>query len=307
MIGLLLAVAAGASLPTRTVELPGDLAKPILVQCPVEQTTRIVLPERVSRLTASAGARESLGLTVEQYGPFGTMAVRPTDHPVSGRVVVRSPSRTLVLQIESSATGVASEIRFTLPALAQPAARPPAFPARTASAESPAQTPADPPEANPAPVVGGEAAEGKRHEASGDLRATPAPVSAASEPTTAHAGLDLEGLLAAQAVGIGRREGLPGQKQVVLADALRGEKWVWFRFVVRGGAGERVVRVHLGDVRVETHTAQPEGKDLKVVVQVSRSQIGRRSRIRLSLASGATYTFPLTSASFTAFLKSLFR
>ena len=266
MIPLLLSLAAVASLPVRSVELPADASRPILVRCPKDQTTRIVLPERVSRLTASAGAKESLGLAVEQYSPFGILAVQPASHPVSGRVVVRGPTRTLVLQLESSASGVASEVRFTLAAPA-----PPPIAASPAPAELPAGEPdlrAATPLGQASPGPNGEVEQQEPETPSEEAAATAA--SAMGEAPSERASLDLEGLLAARPVSIGRREGLPGQKQVVLVDALQGDTWVWFRFVVRGvvrlghevsgrDGRRRMLTGSVGQVREDLATLRDQG------------------------------------------------
>src|SRR5262245_36194496 len=115
MIGLLLLAAGLASGDSiRSVEVPARPEKPVLVQCPIDQVTRIVLPERLTRVTASSGAKVALGITVERYQPEGVLVVHPESHPASGRVVVRGPTTQFTLQIESVPSGVASEVRLVL-------------------------------------------------------------------------------------------------------------------------------------------------------------------------------------------------
>jgi hypothetical protein len=139
------------------------------------------------------------------------------------------------------------------------------------------------------------------------VTASASPPEAPATPAEA-AGQDEVALLSgAEHVAIGRREGLPGQKEVVLVDALRSEDWVWLRFAVRGGAGERVEHVEFGAREMHTFVARREGRDLRVTVKLPRAEVGKKARVSLALASGARYTFPLTSSSFTAFIKGLFR
>jgi hypothetical protein len=102
-------------------------------------------------------------------------------------------------------------------------------------------------------------------------------------------------------------EGLPGQKEVVLVDALKSQDWLWLRFVVRGGASERVEHVTLDEKGVTEFVARAEAADLRVTAKISRADVGRKARVSLSLASGARYTFPLTSSSLSAFLRGLFK
>jgi hypothetical protein len=103
--------------------------------------------------------------------------------------------------------------------------------------------------------------------------------------------MDLEGLLSAKPVVINRREGLPGQKPLVLDDALKGERSVWFRFSLRGGFAERVARVLAGKRDVTLFTQKPAGDDLRIVVQVPASEITKKTSMTIEFEGGRKYHF----------------
>ncbi len=103
--------------------------------------------------------------------------------------------------------------------------------------------------------------------------------------------MGFEGLLSAKPVAIGRREGLPGQKPMVLDDALEGERSVWFRFSLRGGAKERVARVTMGKREIVTFTQKASADDLRIVVQVPAPEVTKKASMTLELASGRKYHF----------------
>jgi hypothetical protein len=151
-----------------------------------------------------------------------------------------------------------------------------------------------PPEATPAPPS-----------------ATPAPVAspaaALASPARNARGLHLEELLRARPVAIGRREGLPGQREMTLVDALHGEEWIWFRFKLDAGASLRIARVWWEQGDIESYVQEPSGKDLRVVVEVPRAAVSRRGRLSLQVAGGPAYTFALGSRSLGRFLKELFQ
>ena len=82
-----------------------------------------------------------------------------------------------------------------------------------------------------------------------DDRAAPLPADAAARDRAgAGPGATPEpsGLVWAKAVVIGRREGLPGQRSMVLVDALSGQETVWLRFRLEDGARPRRSRASTG-------------------------------------------------------------
>jgi hypothetical protein len=108
-------------------------------------------------------------------------------------------------------------------------------------------------------------------------------------------------------VPIDRREGRPGQHQMVLVDALHGDEWTWLRFRLEDGADERVQRVWWEQGEVTRYLQEPAGPDLGVVVQLPREGVTRRTRLALKLASGATYRFALQPSTLPGFLREIFK
>ena len=276
----------------QTITLPRDASRePIRVQCSLNRTTRIVFPEPLRQLKAPGRSSSPLQLVVERTKPEGVISVRPTAYPSRMTVDFRGPTVALSLVLESTPSGEASEVRLTfaqtLP-LSEPAVEsapePRASPTAVTTAEVP---PPAAPSAVPLPMPD------RRSE-------TPPPSPAASV-------FDLEGVLRARPVVIGRSEGLPGQRPMVLVDALQGERWVWFRFALEGGAGSRVARVGWEQGEITTYVQEAEGKDLRVIVQVPRDAVSARAHVSLEVESGPTYTFALGSRSLGRFLKELFR
>ena len=144
--------------------------------------------------------------------------------------------------------------------------------------------------------------------------ATPAPAAsprvtepAPDRPASQAAGLHLEGLLRARSVNVGRHEGLPGQREMVLVDALHGEEWIWFRFTLEGGASLRIARVSGERGEITSVVQEPSGADLRVIVQVPRAAVTRSARLVLEVRDGPAYTFALGSRSLGRVLKDLFQ
>ena len=186
-------------------------------------------------------------------------------------------------------------------ATAMPSAPPIAEPSPEPSppASPLAVTTAAPP---PAPSVASEAA----------ATPPPAPPRAAeraaerpAEPSPA--GMHLDGLLRAKSVNVGRHEGLPGQRPMVLVDALHGEEWIWFRFRLEGGASLRIARVSGERGEIASVVQEPSGGDLRVIVQVPRAAVTRSARLVLEVQDGPAYTFALGSRSLGRVLKDLFQ
>jgi serine/threonine-protein kinase len=212
-----------------------------------------------------------------------------------------------------------------------PATLPPApAPPRTLAAASATPRPSAPPAAAPAPPVAlpdaAAATAPAAPEASAvppllptpepapatpEPAATPSPAPVRTEeraaPATAGGRLHLEGLLSARAVTVNRHEGLPGQREMVLVDALHGEEWIWFRFKLEGGASLRIARVSWERGEIGSYVQEPSGADLRVIVQVPRAAVTRSARLVLEVEGGPAYTFALGSRSLGRFLRELFQ
>src|SRR6185503_4278094 len=137
--------------------------------------------------------------------------------------------------------------------------------------------------------------------------AAPSAAAPGPEATRARAQVQVDGLLRARAVAIGRHEGLPGQREMVLVDALHGEEWIWFRFRLEGGASLRIERVSWERGEITSFVQEPAGPDLSVIVQVPRASVTRSARLLLEVRDGPAYTFALGSRSLGRFLKELFQ
>ena len=163
----------------------------------------------------------------------------PTTLAARGTIEFRGATRVLKVVLEAAAEGDGREIHL--------GERPPAL------APPPATPPATSPIAPAAPIV---------------------PTEPAASPVAST--LDLEGLLRATPQEVDRREGLPGQRPMVLKDALHGEDWIWLRFLLEGGAGEQVDRVWWEQGDIKTYVQEVAGKDLRIVVQVPGGEFRRR-------------------------------
>jgi hypothetical protein len=119
--------------------------------------------------------------------------------------------------------------------------------------------------------------------------------------------LDLQGLLRATPRTIDRREGLPGQRPMILKDALFGDDLVWLRFHLEGGASDRVDRVWWEKGDITTYVQEVSGKDLRIVVQIPRAAVSKKTRVSLRIAAGPAYRFALTPSTLTSFFKELFK
>jgi len=314
------------------------------VECPVGVETRIVFPEAVIELrTPAAAVVRALHLRVVASSPKAILSLAPVSTPLEALVVFEGPTTTLRVQVRAIATGTAQEVRLPGPAASSPA--PPTVPARAiktpGSATSaravpravarmvpPSLAPAPPPPAarpetalTPSAVPPEPAADAEVVVLRPVWVATPTPTSAptpqaiASPPTgtpaagstgrqPATSSFDAAALALARPQRIGREEGLPGRPAVVLEDALHSASLVWLRFRVPGGAKWRVdsVRWERGDLDV---MVVPDGKDLRVVVQLPRREVSKHTRVEIRLA-GETYKFPVSAPWFSTFLRSLF-
>jgi len=133
------------------------------------------------------------------------------------------------------------------------------------------------------------------------------PVPSPPPATPGPPALDLQGLLRATPRAIDRREGLPGQRPMILKDALFGDEWVWLRFHLEGGASARVERVWWEQGDITTYVQEASGKDLRIVVQIPRAAVSKKTRVSLRVAAGPAYRFALTPSTLTSFFRELFK
>lgn len=279
MLELVAFLAVQAQTTVLATHAPGE---PVRIQCPVNQTTRIVLPEPLRQLKGVGGETSALGLIVERTKPQAILRVTPKSHPASGTVEFRGPTLVIRLSLESTASGVGSEVQVSLEA---PPPSTVAAPPATAAPAAPVKD-APSPDARP----------------QGAVSAPPAGPPSAGPSSV----LDFAELLRATPVSIDRREGLPGQREMVLMDALRGDKWIWLRFKLEGGAAARVERVWWEHGDITSYTQEAEGKDLRVVVQVPRASVSRKTRVSLQVGGGPLYRFPLRPSTLPGLFRKIF-
>ena len=286
MSGLWLAL---AGLAVRTVTVPAAAAAPVRVVCPVGETTRIVFPEALRQLKASADDRKRFSLVVERTQPQGVVTVRPGTAGGTVRVEFRGPTRVvdLVLEAVRGAPDPPPRVAEAAPT-ATTAAPPPTLP--PTATPQPTVAPTLAPTATVPPPTPTPAA-----------RVESAPTSA---PTATPAPSEL---LWAKAIVIGRREGLPGQRTMVLVDALNGRDSIWLRFRLEDGAAARVAHVSWEHGDVKTFEEVADGKDRRVVVQLPRALVTPKTRVVLEVAGGPTYRFPLSAPTLARLLRSLFQ
>jgi hypothetical protein len=248
----------------------------------VNQTTRIVLPEPLRQLKGVGGETSALGLTVERTKPQAVLRVTPKSHPASGTVEFRGPTLVIRLSLESAASGVGSEVQVTV--------------------EAP------PPSKVAAPPVAAAPAAPVKDAPSPDARAPGAVPAPSTTPASAAPSsiLDLAELLRATPVSIDRREGLPGQREMVLMDALRGDKWIWLRFKLEGGAAARVGRIWWEHGDITSYTQEAEGNDLRVVAQIPRAAVSRKTRVSVQVEGGPLYRFPLRPGTLPGLFRKIF-
>jgi hypothetical protein len=259
---LVAAVLLAASSVQHVPVLP-DGTQALRVSCPVGHATRIVLPEALVRLRGP-GRNARLELTVEHTRPQGVLVVIPRAYPLKATLSVKGATREFLIALESTPSGEDAEVRLELASVVP-----------TAPATPPAPVLATPTDAPPPP-------------------ATPEP---AAQSTPSTGGLDSLELLHARVVVAGEREGLPGHPAMVLTDALQGERWVWLRFLLEGGAASRVSRVSWEGGELDSLTQEPQDKDLRIIVRLARPAITRRAHVTLEIEQGGTYVFSLGARS----------
>jgi hypothetical protein len=295
-----------ANLAVRTVVLPADSKTPVLVRCPIHETTRIVLPEPLWQLKGSAQDKAALGVRIERTKPTAALIVRPSMHPTRVRLEFRGPTRVLELVIETTGRENGSEPRLVAGAPSTPPAAPSAPPA---SLTPEAVAVVAPPSASP-PTRDDPPPADTTTAAAGTALTPPAPSLPPPSIPPAPALTDTAGsseLVWAKRVTIGRREGLPGQPVMILVDALGGRESIWFRFRLEGGAPERVARVSWEQGDVTTFDQDLDGKDRRIVVRLPKDRVTPRTRLELKLESGPSYRFALSAPTLSNLLKSAFQ
>jgi hypothetical protein len=263
----------------RIVVLPPSAQTAIGIECPVGQVTRILFPEPLKRLKGLGSARAALGLRVERLTPTAVLAVEPLDHPAQGTIEFVGPTLQIRLDLTTVAEGRAEDLRLVPPqaAIGRDEGAPSVPPPVTTSLAVPRPSPTPP----------------------------AAPSSTEARPGTASA-LDLAALLTAEVAPINRREGLPGQPELRLLDALKGDEWIWFRLRLKGSAAARIRRVFWEEGDISTFTQEPRDGDLRIVVQVPRPLVRRRSRISIETDTGVLYRIALRRATLPGLLGSIF-
>ena len=92
-LGIVAAMLSSAPVEDRTV-LPGT--REVTIDCPALQTTRVILPERVTGYRGDPTSEALLGLYIETR-PRAVVSVQPKRHPLEARFRVDSITRRLVL------------------------------------------------------------------------------------------------------------------------------------------------------------------------------------------------------------------
>lgn len=327
-----LLVPAPARGEVRTITLNDrSQEKAVPLSCTVARTTRIVFPEPSRRLKVSAGAKERLGIRFVATLPRAIIEVMPVAAGASGTIEFTGASGALTLLITAVESESASDVRLAFPdpptaprpeqrAPPAPATRQAPVGARIPPALTPTPPPAGPqvrPAATPSPVAA------LSQPIAGPTSPTPEPTSAqppqlqsaagqaptpSPSPSTMVPSLDVSELLQLRPVAIGRREGLPGQRPLILEDAFKSDANVWLRFRLVGGSKERVSVISWEHGPLTSFLQVPEGKDLRLIVRLTRSNVSKKTRVRIRLeGEKADRSFALDSPWLSSFLRSLVR
>jgi len=279
-LGILAALLSSASVEDRTV-LPDT--REVTIDCPALQTTRVVLPERVTGYRGDPTSEALLGLRIETR-PRAVISIQPKQHPLEARFRVDGLTRRLVLVFRTVPDGKPREIRLNL--ASSPPGHEETRPARTAETTAPragdrprtgnAPVPGAPPTIPDAKASAGATADGQgRRSAPSSVPAAVAessttgaggtaalepkptvelarepippspgvPAQDVAEPTRTASGLLDPGILMARVRSIGRVESLPGQRPVELVDLLEGNRYLWLRFSIGDAKGARLERI----------------------------------------------------------------
>jgi hypothetical protein len=134
--------------------------------------------------------------------------------------------------------------------------------------------------------------------------ATPTPTPAPPAPAAQNTPLS-PGIMLSKPIKIGRVEGMPGQKEVILEDALDSAEWLILRFRIKGGAKERVASARWEQGVIHRMEQGVEGKDLRFAIQIPKAFVSKSTKIELTLESGSKYNFPLTGTTLVQWLQHL--
>jgi hypothetical protein len=268
----------------------------------VHKTTRIALPEPLHLFKGTPDDKAALGVKVIRTKPTAVLSVRPERHPFRGTLEFRGPTLVARLLIETQADGRETEIRVVakagaLPATSSPVALPSATPAPTAL---PTATPMPAPSPTPFTVPTPEPTRPAVPTPTPALAATPTPAPRADAVPASE-------FVWARVIPIDRREGLPGQRPMILVDALAGRESIWFRFRLEGGASARVEAVTWENGDITSVEQSVEGKDRRIGVRLPRARVTPRTRLTLAVEGGPTYRFVLSAPTLSNALKSLFQ
>ena len=270
--------------------LQADGTEPLEISAPVGATTLLRFPGEIVELLDDPETpcqSSAIALRPTRYA----LLIQPSSHPSSCQFRASLASEiVVVVRIQSGPAGDAAEVAYRVhpPGAATPPPPP--------IVRAPGRQGDD--EGGDTPVV--EAFEEPTVELPlGPPEPTPEEV----KPT-----LDLSGLVRAEVQPIGRREDQAGRPAMVLVDAMRGAELVWLRFELRRGRDAKVASIEWTGEGVLPYLEEPTAKgDLRVVVQLPREGVSKKTRVTIHIQEGGTYKFALNSGSFSAFLKSIFR
>jgi len=230
-----------------------------------------------------------------------------------GRSSCAGPTLVLIVIVQGVEKGASSEIRLTIaplepktPVSAASNAGPPPNPAPTPSPAAPTAEPVGPPKeatgtASPVPSSPPIAPPTL------PPLVTPAGPQATAKPDGVGSAFDAAAFGAAKSTPLGRREGLPGEPEMVLDSVRQSPAWVWLVFRVEGAASTRVKRVRSDESDISAFAQELHGRDLHVVVQIPKERVTRKTRVTVETTSGGSYRFALNTGTFPDSLKGLFR
>jgi hypothetical protein len=296
---------------------PEASKKPLMLDCPVNVVTRLVLPEASARLVGSPGMRERFGLVKAASAPLAVVLLQPKEHPARGTLDVWGRSGevyTFDLRTVEKGESVEVRIHVLAPHTAEvaPTAAPTTPPPAVAPTLAPAVTIAPTTKLTVAPTVKPSV---KTAVATPTSRAstapTPSPVVASiatpvptslptAEPTISAS--EMPGVMHDVEMNdykpetVNESVSLPGQLPFVLEDKRVSRDYRWYSFRLKGGANESITSVRSPEGEITTFRARSVEHDLRVIVEVPNASMKKKQGLEIRLASGATYKFHLKDA-----------
>ena len=280
LLGLFAAMLSSTPVEDRTVP-PGT--REVTIDCPAQQTTRVVLPERLTGYRGDPTSEALLGLHIETR-PRAVISLHPKQHPLEARFRVDGVTRRLVLVFRTLPAGKPRELRLSL--ASSPPAHKETRPERSAAVSTPREGEGTRATTGPVPsavsaildakasaaaaaddqsrrqaaaIVPAAVAESSNSGADGEAPVDPkptvepahvpippapgVPAPGVTEPAHAASGLLDPSILTARVRSIGRVESLPGQRPVELVDLLEGNRYLWLRFSIGDAKGARLERI----------------------------------------------------------------